>query len=233
MQGDHIDRNVYVQYDRASVQQATPDVPLSAIPDNGDGEAISGNFVWTGRYFDATPYPSSGYGIGIEFGGGLTLTGSKSPFQRTDVRWMGIHALPEGRLQLRAELGAVLASSTAKVPATQLFRTGGDTTVRGYGFREIGAEQIGGIIAPGRYLAVGSIEWQRPIRRNGLETNFEHVFFLDGGSVANQAADLRHVAWGAGTGVRWKSPLGPVEADIAWGFRVHRLRLHFNIGTTF
>ena len=30
-----------------------------------------------------------------------------------------------------AKVGAVLAKSSAQVPATQLFRTGGDTTVRG------------------------------------------------------------------------------------------------------
>ena len=47
----------------------------------------------------------------------------------------------QARLQLRAEVGAVLASDSAQVPATQLFRTGGDTTVRGYGYRDIGVER--------------------------------------------------------------------------------------------
>jgi translocation and assembly module TamA len=39
--------------------------------------------------------------------------------------------------------------------------------------------------------------------------------------------------WGVGTGVRWKSAIGPLEVDLAYGLKVHRFRLHFNIGMTF
>jgi len=28
--------------------------------DTGDGTAISGNSIWTGRYFDRLPYPPAG-----------------------------------------------------------------------------------------------------------------------------------------------------------------------------
>jgi translocation and assembly module TamA len=228
--GERIDRNVYVQYDRASVQAQ----PGAAAPlrDTGDGTSIGANYVWTGRYFDRTPFPSSGFGLGFELGGGLTLTGSRSPFQRTVVRWLGIRPLQRGRLQLRAEGGAVLAKSSARVPSTQLFRTGGDTTVRGYGFRDIGVELPGGLVGPGRFMAVASAEWQRPIRRNGLETNWESTVFVDAGAVSDRVADLRPV-FGVGTGVRWKSPLGPVQADIAYGVKAKKVRLHLNIGVTF
>ena len=126
-----------------------PPGSTASVQDTGDGTSVSANFVWTGRYFDKTPFPSRGFGIGFELGGGLTLTGSKSPFQRTVVRWLGVRPLPQGRLQLRTEAGAVLARSDAQVPSTQLFRTGGDTTVRGYGYRDIGVELPDGVIAPG------------------------------------------------------------------------------------
>jgi translocation and assembly module TamA len=230
--GSHIERNVYVQYDRARVQ-ASPGVSTATIPDIGDGEAVSVNYVWTGRYFDRTPYPSRGYGLGFELGGGVTLSGSRSPFERTVVRWLGIKPLRdgEGRLQFRAEGGAVFANTRAQVPAQQLFRTGGDTTVRGYGYRDIGVDHDG-VVAPGRYEAVGSIEWQRPVKRAGVDTNFESALFLDAGSVADRVANLRPV-YGAGVGVRYKSPLGPVEADLAYGFKPKKFRLHFNLGMTF
>ena len=229
--GERIDRNVYVQYDRATVQ-SEPGTATTSVEDKGDGTAISANYVWTGRYFDRVPFPSSGFGLSFELGGGLTLTGSKSPFQRTVVRWLGIRPLTQGRLQLRAEGGAVLAKSTARVPSTQMFRTGGDTTVRGYGFRDIGVELPGGVVGPGRYMAVGSAEWQRPIRRNGLETNFESALFVDAGAVSDSIAKLRP-RFGVGAGVRWKSPLGPVQADLAWGVKPRKLRLHLNLGVTF
>lgn len=228
--GDHIERNAYAQYDRATVK-VRPGAPATLL-DTGDGTAVSANFVWTGRYFDKTPFPSSGFGLGFELGGGLTLTGSKSPFQRTVVRWLGVRPLTQGRLQLRAEAGAVLARSTARVPSTQLFRTGGDTTVRGYGYRDIGVELPGGLVAPGRYMVVGSAEWQRPIRRAGVETDWESALFVDGGAVSNRVGDLRPV-FGVGAGVRWKSPLGPLQADLAYGFKPRRVRLHMNIGVAF
>lgn len=228
--GSHIERNVYVQYDRARVQ-ASPGITTATIPDIGDGEAVSVNYVWTGRYFDRQPYPNRGFGLAAEVGGGVTLSGSRSPFERTVVRWLGIHPLTDGRLQFRAEGGAVFANPRAQVPAQQLFRTGGDRTVRGYGYREIGVDR-NGIVTPGRYEAVGSVEWQKPVRRNGVDTNFESAVFVDAGSVADRVANLKPV-YGAGVGVRYKSPLGPIEADLAYGFKPKKFRLHFNIGLTF
>jgi translocation and assembly module TamA len=223
-----IDRNVYLQFDRSSVQ-APPGAPSPA--DTGDGTAISGNYVWTGRYFDRVPYPTRGFMVGAEFGGGFTLVGSRSPFQRTVVRWLTIRPLSTGRLQLRAEGGAVLASGAARVPSTQLFRTGGDTSVRGYGFRDIGVQRPNGIVAPGRYLA-GSVEYQRPIRRQGVETELEGVAFVDGGAVSDRIGHLRP-SWGVGVGARYRSPLGPLQVDLAYGLKAKRFRLHLTVGTSF
>ncbi|HYD77078.1 autotransporter assembly complex protein TamA [Ramlibacter sp.] len=226
---EHIERNVYVQFDRSNVRAEGGALPPA---DTGDGTALSANYIWRGRYFDQEPYPTRGYAIGAELGAGITLVGSRRPFQRTVLRWLQIHPLERGRIQWRAEGGAVLASADARVPSTQLFRTGGDTSVRGYGLRDIGVEQAGGVIGPGRLLAVGSLEWQRPIRRGGAPTDFEGVLFIDAGAVADHASDLRP-AVGIGAGVRYRSPLGPMQVDLAYGVDAKRLRLHINIGTTF
>ncbi len=226
---DHIERNVYVQFDRSSVR-AEAGAPPPA--DTGDGTALSANYIWSGRYFDQEPYPTRGFAVGAELGAGITLVGSRSPFQRTVLRWLQIHPLERGRLQWRAEGGAVLAAAQARVPSTHLFRTGGDTSVRGYGFRDIGVQQPGGVVGPGRLLAVGSLEWQRPIRRDGVPTDFESVLFVDAGAVADHVSDLRPSV-GVGAGVRYRSPLGPLQVDLAYGVDAKRLRLHINIATTF
>ncbi|MBC7728145.1 MAG: BamA/TamA family outer membrane protein [Microbacteriaceae bacterium] len=227
---DHIDRNYYLQLDRARVSSISG-VPLDAA-DVGSASALSANYIWTGRYFDGSPTPTGGYGIGIELGGGITLGADRTPFQRTLVRWLTVKPLASSRLQLRAQAGAVLAKKGAALPSTQLFRTGGDTTVRGYGYRDIGASLPVGETGPGRYLAVGSIEWQRPIRRGGVESDFDALLFLDAGAVADQLADLRPV-YGIGTGVRWRSPIGPVEASVAYGVQPRKLRLHLTVGFKF
>ena len=228
--GDHIDRNVYLQFERSAVDNPN-NVPLTPL-DTGDGAAISVNYIWTGRYFDNQQLPNSGFGIGFELGGGLTLQGNNQPFQRTLLRWIGYQPLERGRIQLRAEGGAVFARDEATIPATQLFRTGGDTSVRGYEFLDIGVELPEGFIGPGRYLAVGSVEWQRPIQWKGQATAFEHTLFVDAGAVADRPSELRAKV-GVGTGVRWRSPVGPVEAAIAYGVQPREFRIHFTAGFVF
>ncbi len=136
------------------------------------------------------------------------------------------------RLQLRAEAGAVFAPTDARVPATALFRTGGDTTVRGYSLREIGVRQADGSVAAGHTLAVASIEWLRPVRSEGRSSAWEQAFFIDTGAVADQAAKLR-LSTGVGTGLRYASPVGPLRADLAWGVQPKRLRLHLSVGVVF
>jgi len=221
---------VYLQFERATVQN--PDnVPLSPL-DTGAGSALSANYVWTGRYFDNQQLPNSGYGIGIEFGGGITLEGNGHPFQRTLVRSISYWPLERGRIQVRAEGGAVFAREGATVPATQLFRTGGDTSVRGYGFLDIGVPLADGLVGPGHYLAVGSVEWQRPIQIRGEPSAFEHTLFVDAGAVAERPQELRAKV-GVGTGVRWRSPVGPIEAAIAYGVDPRKFRVHFTAGFVF
>lgn len=227
--GDRIDRNIYLQYERAVVRDATGAL---APEDTGDGSAFSGNYVWTRHALDSVTRPTRGHVLGFELGAGITLGTRREPFQRGLVRGRLLWPLAQGRLQLRGEAGAVLAKPETPVPATQLFRTGGDTSVRGYGFRDIGVERTLGIISPGRYMTVGSVEWQRPIRRGGLPTDWEHALFVDVGAVADSPAGLE--PWvGAGTGVRYISPIGPLQADLAYGFKTRRLRLHLTVGVTF
>lgn len=228
-QGERIDRNTYLQYDRASVHNS-----VGGLDDTeaGDGASIIANYVWTGRYFDSLPLPSRGYGLGFELGAGLTLSGERTPFTRAIARWLRVQPLERGRIALRAEAGAVLAKGSARIPSTQLFRTGGDTTVRGYGYRVIGVPLPGGQVGPGRYMAVGSIEWQRPILRGGMPSDWEHTLFVDAGAVTERPQELR-ASVGLGTGVRWRSPIGPLQADIAYGVKAKRLRLHLAVGFVF
>ena len=228
--GDRIDRNIYWHYDRASVKGAG--LLGNSASATGDGSALTANYVWTGRYFDSLPFPSSGYALGIELGAGTTLGQDRQPFTRTVGRWLGIKPLESGRIAMRAEAGAVLAKDTANIPATQLFRTGGDNTVRGYGYRDIGIALANGVIGPGRYLAVGSVEWQRPITLKGRSSEFEHTVFIDAGAVADRPQDLKP-SFGIGTGVRWRSPIGPLQIDLAYGLKVKQTRLHISVGFVF
>lgn len=228
--GERIDRNIYLQYDRASVS-GSGQINSSAA-DIGDGSALTANYVWTGRYFDSLPFPSKGYGLGFELGAGSTMGSQHLPLTRAVGRWLGIVPLERGRIAMRAEGGAVLAKDSARIPGTLLFRTGGDTTVRGYGYRDIGIKLDNGVTGPGRYMAVGSVEYQRPMLRDGRPSEWENTFFIDAGAVADNPKDMKPSV-GIGTGVRWKSPIGPLQIDLAYGVKVKQLRLHVSVGFVF
>lgn len=230
--GEQYDRNFYLQFDHASVTGvASRQVPNALI---GDGAAISANYAWTGRYFDSLPVPSRGYGLHFDVGAGMTLQGERKPFARLAGRWLGLIPVGTGgsRLALRSELGAILASKQARLPATYLYRTGGDSSVRGYAYRSIGIPLGDGWIGPGRYMAVGSIEWQRPIMQERFPGLLEHALFIDVGGVANSVGELR-AHWGVGTGLRLITPVGPMQLDIAYGLKSRQIRLHMNVGFVF
>ncbi|WP_457282253.1 autotransporter assembly complex protein TamA [Polaromonas sp. P5_D5] len=228
--GERIDRNIYLQYDRASVS-GSGQINSSAA-DIGDGSALTANYVWTGRYFDSLPFPNKGYGLGFELGAGSTMGSQHLPLTRAVGRWLGIVPLERGRIAMRAEGGAVLAKDSARIPGTLLFRTGGDTTVRGYGYRDIGIKLDNGVTGPGRYMAVGSVEYQRPMLRDGRPSEWENTFFIDAGAVADNPKDMKPSV-GIGTGVRWRSPIGPLQIDLAYGEKVKQLRLHVSVGFVF
>ena len=247
-----LDRSFFLQYDRAL---AVNSAIRSLSPSRAEA-SITGNYAWTTRRFDTTPFPNRGFGLGVEMGAGTTLEGSRRPFGRTVARWLGYLPLGQaagtgssptplgvarpakdvpggaGRLVMRLEGGAVWAKGDTPVPETQLFLTGGDTSVRGYGLRDIGVPQADGGVSPGRYMAVASVEWQRPIWRSGVRSPWETVLFIDAGAVAEKPADLDpHL--GVGGGLRYNSPVGPLRMDIGYGVKTRDWRLHFNVGFSF
>jgi translocation and assembly module TamA len=250
--GVEYDRSYYLQYDRARVVNEAARNAATEIADS----SITANYAWTRRRFDDLIFPQRGYGLAVELGAGYTLGTTRLPFGRTQARWLtywplgGLAPIATpvpgqarevstasrrtqlGRLALRVEGGAVIARDAAPIPDTQLFITGGDNTVRGYGLRDIGVQRPDGTIGPGRYKAVVSLEWQRPIFNSDNRSNWENVVFIDGGAVANKAGDLDPV-WGVGTGIRFNSPVGPLQLDLAYGLKTHRFRIHLNVGFTF
>lgn len=230
---ERIDRNLYVQYDRAESVDTDTTLPVIA-------QSISANYAFAARYYDSLPFPTSGWGWGAEVGGGTTLGNERQAYTRLLTRWQGFVGLgpadstqaAAGRWALRASAGAVIAKDSASLPSTQLFLAGGDNSVRGYGLNDIGVTLADGSTTAGRYLTTGSVEWQRPIRIDGRLSDWESTVFVDAGAVANKPSELSAKV-GVGVGARWKSPVGPLQVDLAYGVDAQRFRLHMNLGFTF
>lgn len=221
---ERTDRSYFAQYDAST----SNDTLL------GQREAVSANYAWTWRRFDSLPFPTRGLGGSLELGSGVSLGSPREPFTRWLARGMVLQALGQesGRLAVRGEMGSVISRDTSGLPTTQLFVAGGDNSVRGYATSSIGVVQSNGAIAPGRYIATASVEWQRPIRWNQQRTDWESAVFVDAGAISN---DLQQMSAkiGYGVGARWRSPIGPLRIDLAYGQAVQKLRLHLSVGFVF
>ena len=89
--------------------------------------------------------------------------------------------------------------------------------------------QSNGQTVAGRYLATGSLEWQAALAQRGRWADWEGVLFIDSGAVADHASALQAQV-GVGSGLRWKSPIGPLQIDLAYGVQAKQWRLHLNLG---
>jgi translocation and assembly module TamA len=181
----------------------------------------------TWRRTDSLLFPAKGYLLNLQLGGALQPLLTDRTFVRGYAKFA--HYSPvgaKGTLILRGEAGAVAARDRAGIPATYLFRAGGDQSVRGYGYQQLGVSE-GDAIVGGRYLAVASAEYQ-----HWLLPNWGGAVFYDAGDAADRVTDLTPRV-GYGVGARWKSPVGPVNLDFAYGRAVREFRLHFSLGFTF
>ncbi len=178
------------------------------------------------RKVDVLLAPTRGWMGSLQAGGGIPGVSTRG-FGRVVGRfaaWLPIDA--QTQLNFRADAGAVLAPTRDGIPSPLLFRTGGDTTVRGYAFDSLGVK-LGNAIVGGRYYAVGSVEAIRWIGESwGLAA------FVDAGNATDAVSDF-HLAVGYGIGVRIRTPLGPFRVDLAYGQDVHEVRLHFSVGLSF
>ena len=177
------------------------------------------------RETDAVVLPRRGY-FGQFTGGVAPENLSTEHFLRGTGRLTVL--VPLGRsddLHLRVEGGLVVASTREGIPSTFLFRTGGDQTVRGYAFESIGVRQDDAVLG-GRYLAIGSVEythWFSPVW--GLAA------FVDAGDAWDTGT--YEPVFGIGGGARFRTPIGPVRADVAYGEAERSWRLHFSVGFVF
>ncbi len=178
------------------------------------------------RRTDALVSPRRGFVISLEVGGTPDVLSSR-PFAR--AVGTGTVFFPVGRsadLVLRGQAGAVLSNAREGIPSNFLFRTGGDQTVRGYAFDSLGVQQAGAIVG-GRRLLVGSAEyifW--------ITDSWGVAAFADAGNAWDSGV-RPDLAQGYGIGGRFRTPIGPVRADLAYGELTRQIRLHFSVGYAF
>jgi translocation and assembly module TamA len=192
--------------------------------------AVSANIQWTRRRVDSTLRPTKGYTGQLLLGAGYadSSTADNGGFGRGQLRVYGYYPLPAGFYgSARTELGQIFASDSVGLPEKLRFRTGGDESVRGYGFDALGPVDAYGNPTGGRVQWSGSVEIA-----HGLMASLPDLLgavFVDAGQAAAHWSDLKP-ATSVGLGLHYRSPLGTLRLDYARATETKTWRLHFSVG---
>ena len=137
-------------------------------------------------------------------------------------------------LALRAQLGSLTGPSLREAPADFLFYSGGGGTVRGQDFESLGVDVGGGDIVGGRSFLGLSAEVR--LRTTG---SLGYVGFVDAGYIGEESFPDGSGEWhsGAGVGVRYETPIGPLRFDVgvptSGDTDGESFQLYFGIGHSF
>ena len=174
-------------------------------------------------------------------GGTLTLRGGKGGTDG-DAAFAQLHASAQwfhgfdadSRLIVRGEAGHTFTDELLALPPSLRYYAGGDRSVRGYGWREIGPRirnSVGDTYALGaQNVVTASIEYERYFKGPwGAAVFVDSGSAFDGNTSSKGWPDMHT---GVGIGLRWRSPVGPVRIDIARGLKSpdSPFTLHLNIG---
>ncbi|MBV8805774.1 MAG: BamA/TamA family outer membrane protein [Sinobacteraceae bacterium] len=129
-----------------------------------------------------------------------------------DLKHLGLNADP-GRsvLALHGLVGVAGGANTFSLPPDQRFYAGGSGTIRGYRYQSVGPLFPDGNPMGGRAINAGTVEY-----RQRIAASFGAVAFVDAGSVSRNLSPFNGKAQeGAGVGVRYYTPIGPLRVDVA------------------
>jgi len=171
--------------------------------------------------------PRRGWSLAAQLRGNDHALSSEVSFVQAHLlgKWI-VPLARETRVLLRGELGATRTAALADLPPNLRFFAGGDQSIRGFGYNEVGVGVDGVAALGGKHLAVASVEVDHYFgQRWGMAA------FVDAGDAFNQLTAITPVV-SAGLGLRWRSPVGPVRLDLAHGFesREQAWRTHLRIG---
>ncbi|OHY90115.1 hypothetical protein BI375_07660 [Vibrio rotiferianus] len=162
--------------------------------------------------------------VTIEYGDPAVLSNTRVLRLLGRTSWIrGIGENHRGLLRL--EGGANITDELEKLSPSLRFFAGGDNNIRGYGYESISPVDESGALTGAKYIATSTLEYQYRVYGN-----WWLAAFYDYGDAFNKTPDWKA---GAGVGIRWASPVGPVSFDFAWGLDAvpkNDFRIHFSLG---
>ena len=107
--------------------------------------------------------------------------------------------------------GSLIGGELEEIASTRRFYAGGGGSVRGYGFQEISPRDDDGDETGGKSYVTASLE-----ARVRITDTIGVVPFIDVGTVGpDEFPDFSDIRTGAGIGIRYATPFGPLRLDFA------------------
>ncbi len=175
---------------------------------------------------DDPVYTSNGFRLSLDLRGSLSGIVSDVTFLQTTLRGKYIRSFGNhSRFIARADLGATFVPDFIDLPASIRFFAGGDNSIRGFDLQTVGARNAEGLVVGGKFLTVGSLEYEHRIFGN-----WSGAVFTDFGSAFDTFSD--DFVYSTGAGIRWRTPIGLIRLDLAVAISEpgNPLRLHINVG---
>ncbi|MFM0134742.1 autotransporter assembly complex protein TamA [Caballeronia grimmiae] len=204
--------------DRLTQNEPNPSMARALVP----------AWTWVRRDVDDPLFPRRGNVVRAEASFAVKGLLTDQTFARLYTNMQ--QYLPLGRndlLVFRAEFGGVFTTGPSSgVPASLLFRAGGANSVRGYSYLSIG-HNVSGSILPTKYMVTGSSEYQ-----HWFTHDWGGAVFFDIGTATDTWGE-RVFQPGVGVGARWRSPVGPVNVDVAYGLKNKSIKPYLTLGIAF
>ncbi|MCF6357291.1 MAG: BamA/TamA family outer membrane protein [Draconibacterium sp.] len=203
-----------------------------------DGESYykKGGIVLGGIFNMAEPLldPVQGYTILLNVKTNGLFIERELPFYRILNEYKAYIGLRRGTiLALKAKIGILQRTDgNAFIPTDERFFAGGSNSVRGWARSELGPKDESGRPIGGKSLLEGSAEF-----RFSVSNKLILAMFCDFGNVWSDSFsyNLKEIRYAAGTGIRYKTPIGPIGIDFARPIfdDETKWQIHFSIGHSF
>jgi len=187
--------------------------------------------------------PTSGtkLGVGFEYGG--WQFGTDKPFYRTNLTFEKVGSLGDRHIFLaNATYGYVRNMSSATLPIWDLFRPGGETSIRGYMYGQVGTQMVDNngnpVVVGGNKQFIANFEYQLKIA-----DPFRALLFYDLGNAWAEGYRVFSESPRRSMGVEFRFflPISPAPLRLIWARKLNpyefdnqsKTQFQFSIGTTF
>ena len=200
--------------------------------DEGTSELLIPQASWNRVKADDRISATSGQRLQFEIRGAEEALLSNASFLQAEAEGKVITSFADRfRFIGRAQVGYTETDQFRELPPTMRFFAGGDQSVRGFEYQQLGPQDEEGNVIGGETLLIGSVEIEYRFleRWRFLEKWGIAAFYDTGNAMESFSGSLER---GAGVGLRWVSPIGPIRADAAWALSEpgRPVRFHLTVG---